>query len=31
LDGILFIDRLNAAERKRVSDELHQMAEGMVG
>lgn len=31
LDGILFIDRLDAAERKRVSDELHEMAEGMVG
>jgi peptide deformylase len=31
LDGILFIDRLDAAERKRVADELHQMAGGMVG
>ena len=31
LDGILFIDRLDAAERKRVADELHQMAEGLVG
>lgn len=31
LDGILFIDRLDAAERKRVSDELHELAEGMVG
>jgi peptide deformylase len=31
LDGILFIDRLDAAERKRVADELHQMAVGMAG
>ena len=31
LDGILFIDRLDAAERKRVADELHQMSQGMVG
>lgn len=31
LDGILFIDRLDADERKRVADELHQMAGGMVG
>lgn len=31
LDGILFIDRLDAAERKRVADELHQLAGGMVG
>lgn len=31
LDGILFIDRLDAAERKRVADELHEMASGMVG
>jgi peptide deformylase len=31
LDGILFIDRLDAAERKRVADELHQLAEGLVG
>jgi peptide deformylase len=31
LDGILFIDRLDAAERKRVADELHQMAGGVVG
>jgi peptide deformylase len=31
LDGILFIDRLDASERKRVADELHQMAGGMVG
>jgi peptide deformylase len=31
LDGILFIDRLDSAERKRVADELHQMAGGMVG
>jgi len=30
LDGILFIDRLDAAERKRVADELHEMAGGMV-
>jgi len=26
LDGILFIDRLDANERKRVADELHQIA-----
>jgi peptide deformylase len=26
LDGILFIDRLDADERKRVAEELHQMA-----
>jgi peptide deformylase len=31
LDGILFIDRLDAAERKRVADELHELAGGMVG
>ncbi len=31
LDGILFIDRLDAAERRRVADELHAMAGGMVG
>lgn len=31
LDGILFIDRLDATERKRVAEELHQMAGGMVG
>lgn len=31
LDGILFIDRLDAAERKRVADELHQLAGGMLG
>ena len=31
LDGVLFIDRLDAAERKRVADELHEMAVGMVG
>lgn len=31
LDGILFIDRLDPAERKRVADELHQLAGGMVG
>lgn len=31
LDGILFIDRLDAAERKRVADELHQLSGGMVG
>ena len=31
LDGILFIDRLGAAERKRVADELHQISRGMVG
>ncbi|MBU3665212.1 MAG: peptide deformylase [Chthoniobacterales bacterium] len=31
LDGILFIDRLTPADRKRVADELHQLAGGMVG
>jgi peptide deformylase len=31
LDGILFIDRLDPAERRRVADELHQLAQGMVG
>jgi len=31
LDGILFIDRLDAADRKRIADELHEMAGGMVG
>ncbi len=31
LDGILFIDRLDAEERRRVADELHAMAGGMVG
>ena len=31
LNGILFIDRLEPAERKRVADELHQLAGGMVG
>jgi peptide deformylase len=31
LNGILFIDRLDPAERKRVADELHQLAGGMVG
>jgi peptide deformylase len=31
LDGILFIDRLDAAERRRVAEELHQLAGGMVG
>jgi peptide deformylase len=30
LDGILFIDRLDPAERKRVADELHQLAQGMI-
>jgi peptide deformylase len=28
LDGILFIDRLDAEERKRVAEELHEMARG---
>lgn len=31
LDGILFIDRLNPEDRRRVADELHEMAGGMVG
>lgn len=31
LDGILFIDRLDADERRRVADELHALAGGMVG
>lgn len=31
LDGILFIDRLDPAERKRVAEELHELAGGMVG
>jgi peptide deformylase len=31
LDGILFIDRLSAEDRRRVADELHEMAGGMVG
>mgnify|MGYP003584568998 CR=1 FL=1 len=31
LDGILFIDRLDSAERQRVADEIHAMAGGMVG
>ncbi len=31
LNGVLFIDRLDAAERQRVADELHQMAGGMLG
>jgi len=31
LNGILFIDRLDAADRKRVADELHELAGGMVG
>jgi peptide deformylase len=31
LNGILFIDRLDPAERKRVADELHQLAGGMLG
>lgn len=31
LDGILFIDRLDADERKRVADELHALAGGLVG
>lgn len=30
LDGILFIDRLDAAERKRVADELHELSGGMI-
>ena len=31
LDGILFIDRLDPAERKRVADELHALSQGMIG
>lgn len=31
LDGILFIDRLDASERQRIADELHRMAGTMVG
>jgi peptide deformylase len=31
LDGILFIDRLDAAERQRVADELQDLAGGMLG
>ncbi len=31
LDGILFIDRLSPAERQRVADELHDLADGMLG
>jgi peptide deformylase len=31
LDGILFIDRLDAEERQRVADELHAAAGRMVG
>ncbi len=31
LDGILFIDRLDPEERRRVADELQEMAGGMVG
>ena len=31
LDGVLFIDRLDAAERKRIADELHTLAGGMLG
>lgn len=31
LDGILFIDRLDPAQRQRVADELHALAAGMVG
>jgi peptide deformylase len=31
LDGILFIDRLDAEERKRVADELQDLSGGMVG
>ncbi len=31
LDGILFIDRLSPEDRRRVADELHEMAGGMVG
>ena len=30
LDGILFIDRLGPEDRRRVADELHEMAGGMV-
>ena len=31
LEGILFIDRLGPEDRRRVADELHEMAGGMVG
>ncbi len=31
LDGVLFIDRLDAEERKRVADELRELAGGMMG
>jgi peptide deformylase len=31
LDGILFIDRLDADERRRVAEELHEAAGRMVG
>lgn len=31
LDGVLFIDRLDAEERKRIADELHALAGGIVG
>jgi peptide deformylase len=31
LDGILFIDRLDPAERRRVAEELRQFATGMPG
>ena len=31
LDGILFIDRLDAVERQRVADELQERAGGMLG
>ena len=31
LDGLLFIDRLDAEERKRVADELQDLSGGMVG
>ena len=31
LDGVLFIDRIDPAERQRVADELHDIAGGMIG
>jgi peptide deformylase len=31
LDGVLFIDRLDAEERTRVADELDEIAGGMMG
>jgi peptide deformylase len=31
LDGVLFIDRLDTEDRKRVADELRELAGGMMG